>query len=469
MEINDQATLQQYIDNTPDTYLMPLLAALYLAENDTRSAIELCRQDLTIHPYSSIAHFIWALAAEANDDIEQTVAHLKSAIEADAYFLQAYYKLIELSQGYLTPQQLKQCYEQVCRLNPFDVDIAAKLAALPADLDLLAAQMKIKPQRPPKAKLNEMPEPEPEQTKTLNAAIPDVPEAKRIPEERIIEVEPVQGAAHLSKFFDSLKQATELANQPPAPAEPHIPEEEAHLGPVDLPEPIAEPENEPQVNFDEPETAAPSQEVFSESESGSSIKNLFSRLREKPLEEVQKENWMAEHAMAAIPEEPPTLPQTPEIVVEPEKTAQPRPEPADLLANKLADLVTAKPEVIEEISGPEEPATKEVPVEPVEKKEPPTENTAVEAKSEPEPSKTTPQKRSSRSSKKAEGATNNLSFPIPTWTLVDVLTKQKLFEQALSILDIIEAKSKNEKDLTKVQTSRAEIVKMMAQEQAGEA
>jgi hypothetical protein len=47
--------------------------------------------------------------------------------------------------------------------------------------------------------------------------------------------------------------------------------------------------------------------------------------------------------------------------------------------------------------------------------------------------------------------------------------KQKLYEQALNILDIIESKSKNEKDLEKVQASRAKIVRLMAEEQSGEA
>lgn len=466
MEINDQATLQQYIDNTPDSHFMPLLAALYLADNEIQPAIDLCRQDLTIHPYSSIAHFVWALAAEALDDIDQTVVHLQSAVQTDACFLQAYYKLIELSQGYLTPQQLKHCYEQVCRLNPFDTEIVTKLAAMPADLDMLSAQMKIKPLHSPKAQPPAKPGPESDSVQSvteLPAESISQSEPVRPPIIPVIEADLADGARHLSKFFNSIKQATDLPAQPPIPSQPSFPEEEAHLGPVEMPEPPAE----PMISFDEPETITPPVETAPESAEGSSISDLFSRLREKPLEDLQKENWMAEHATSAIPEESPALSKVLEKTIEPEKPAESQPEkPADILTDKLADLVTAKPEAIEEDTVSNEAANADALSEPVDMEELPTE-TAV-APPEPE-AVTPPKKRPSRSTKKNDKPANNISFPIPTWTLVDVLTKQKLFEQALSILDIIEAKSKNEKDLEKVQASRVEIIKLMAEEQSGEA
>ena len=37
MEIIERATLQQHITNTPDSYLRPLLAALYLEDQDCQS------------------------------------------------------------------------------------------------------------------------------------------------------------------------------------------------------------------------------------------------------------------------------------------------------------------------------------------------------------------------------------------------------------------------------------------------
>lgn len=455
MEINDQATLQQYIDNSPESYLMPLLATLYLTDNEYPAAIDLCRQDLTIHPYSAIGHFIWALTAEAMNDIDQVVVHLQSAVQADAYFLQAYYKLIEHGQGYLTPQQQKQYYERICHLNPFDTEIAAKLAAMPADLEMLATQMKIKPPRASKAEPSARPE--------------STSEPAQLTEEPVVEINPVQGAENLSKLFESIKKAKEPLKSPAVHTEPSIPEEEAHLGPVDLPDAEPEPERdiEPTVDFDETVVNEPPTEDRQEPAGVSAISNLFSRLREKPLDEIQKENWMMEHLAGDNP--PPDKTKPPATVLETKTEQKSTSEPAEvpLPQSEIQPTAANIPAVSEqplatkklpaEVISPEpEPPTTEIP--PVEISEP-----------EPKPAATPPRKRAPRQPKKTTGQVNNISFPIPTWTLVDVLTKQKLFEQALSILDIIEAKSKNQTDQTKVQKSRAEIVRLMAEEQSGEA
>ncbi len=465
METLDQATLQQYVDNNPDSHLLPRLAAFFLAENDIRAATDLCRQDLTIHPQSALAHFIWALGAEAQDDIDLAVEHFQAVVRCDAYFLSAYYKLVKYSQGYLTPQQLKNCYEQICRLNPFDADIAAKLAALPEDLDMLAVQMKIKPQRQPKT----TPPPAAEPTATQAAVEPVPAEEPPTPDfsrpDTTPEVDIAGGAGRLEKFFNSMKEAADLHKQPVVASKPEIPEEEAHFGPLDLSEPDETPaEPEPGMVFDEP-ASVPSPDAAEKAE-GSSISDFFSRLRNKPLEEVQKENWMAEHAMASVQAESPAP-----KVESPKPTSLKIEEPPiesnpDIIAGKLEKLLAPEPapHISEQIS--EESVTPEISAE----SENPESQPVVTAEKPAETAKpSAPKKRPPRQTKKTSPAANNITFPIPTWTLVDVLTKQKLFEQALSILDIIEAKSKNEKDLEKVQTSRAEIIRKMAEEQSGEA
>ncbi|MCK9244689.1 MAG: hypothetical protein M0R34_09295 [Candidatus Marinimicrobia bacterium] len=436
MEINDKATLQQYIDTTPESYLRPLLATLYLKDKDYQKAIEICRQDLTIHPLSAIGHYIWALAAQAKGDIEQAVSHLQETVQIDAHFLRAYDKLTELAQGYLTPQQLKHYYEKICYLNPFDTATAAKLAALPADLESLADQMKARP---------------PQSSQTEPSTPPVVESETAEPEiEPNLEVDPVKAAEKLSEFFDTVKKTTEKATPPKV----SIPEEEAHLGPLEMPEPTLEPE--PTVSFDEPVATEPPVESKPEPTETSSISSLFSRLREKPLEEVQKENWMQERMAGES---------APESTAKPEKIEQPA-ESAPKTAAKIAPEKAKAPQVTDEAVQPEV-KTPAVSASPAKTEETP----AAKPKAKPKVKAKTasPQKKSAPKTKKNVGQVNNISFPIPTWTLVDVLTKQKLYEQALSILDIIEAKSKNQDDLSKVQKNRAEIIKRLAEEQAGEA
>jgi len=54
-----------------------------------------------------------------------------------------------------------------------------------------------------------------------------------------------------------------------------------------------------------------------------------------------------------------------------------------------------------------------------------------------------------------------LKIPIPTLTLVEVLKKQKLYDQALDVLNILEKKSKN---VEKVKKVREKIVQLKAEE-----
>ena len=161
-------------------------------------------------------------------------------------------------------------------------------------------------------------------------------------------------------------------------------------------------------------------------------------MREKPFEEVQKENWLKEHLSGETPSPAmPTITESDKPAVEPQAVSQPQSE------TKATDIpkATATPKVAPTKAGKASPKTKSA----------------------------SNKQRQSPQQKKSAASPGNISFPIPTWTLVDILMKQKLYEQALNILDIIESKSKNEKDLEKVQASRAKIVRLMAEEQSGEA
>ena len=266
MEIIERATLQQHITNTPDSYLRPLLAALYLEDQDCQSAIELCRQDLAIHPFSTIGHYIWALAALAMNDLNQAAIHLRAIIQIDGKFLQAYYKLTELGGDYLTQAELKYCYEKICDLNPYDKKSTDKLSAFPLELQSQKPQSPAKPERTDQVKESS--------EKAIMAE----------PIESAPEIDPLTGANRLSQFFESVIKTTVTPNSSEIKPTP-VPEEEAHFGPIEKTaietEPTVEPE--PTISFDEP---FPKEPQAKESSGSSSISDLFSRLREKPFEEV---------------------------------------------------------------------------------------------------------------------------------------------------------------------------------------
>ncbi|HOV24350.1 MAG TPA: hypothetical protein PL107_08825 [Candidatus Marinimicrobia bacterium] len=418
MEIIERATLQQHITNTPDSYLRPLLAALYLEDQDCQAAIELCRQDLAIHPFSTIGHYIWALAALAMNDLNQAATNLCAIIQIDGKFLQAYYKLAELGGDYLNQAELKYCYEKICDLNPYDNKSADKLFTFPLELQSQKPQSPAKPERTDQVKESS--------EKAIMAE----------PIESAPEIDPLTGANRLSQFFESVIKTTVTPNSSEIKPTP-VPEEEAHFGPIEKTaietEPTVEPE--PTISFDEP---FPEEPQVKESSGSSSISDLFSRLREKPFEEVQKENWLKEHLSGETPSPAmPTITESDKPAVEPQAVSQPQSE------TKATDIpkATATPKVAPTKAGKASPKTK---------------SASNKQRQSPQP-------------KKSAASPGNISFPIPTWTLVDILMKQKLYEQALNILDIIESKSKNEKDLEKVQASRAKIVRLMAEEQSGEA
>lgn len=418
MEIIERATLQQHITNTPDSYLRPLLAALYLEDQDCQSAIELCRQDLAIHPFSTIGHYIWALAALAMNDLNQAAIHLRAIIQIDGKFLQAYYKLTELGGDYLTQAELKYCYEKICDLNPYDKKSADRLSAFPLELQSQKPQSPAKPERTDQVKESS--------EKAIMAE----------PIESAPEIDPLTGANRLSQFFESVIKTTVTPNSSEIKPTP-VPEEEAHFGPIEKTaiETELTLEPEPTINFDKP---FPEEPQVKESSGSSSISDLFSRLREKPFEEVQKENWLKEHLSGETPSPAmPTITESDKPAVEPQAVSQPQSE------TKATDIpkATATPKVAPTKAGKASPKTK---------------SASNKQRQSPQP-------------KKSAASPGNISFPIPTWTLVDILMKQKLYEQALNILDIIESKSKNEKDLEKVQASRAKIVRLMAEEQSGEA
>ena len=464
MNLSDKATLENYIANNPDTFLLPLLATQYLMEKNAAAAMELCRKDLALHPQSATAHYIWAEAALLDSHTGSALEHLQAAVQLDAFFLQAYYRLLEIGRSTLSPYSQKRCLERIVRLNPFDQQAVTQLNNLPADLPYTpdkpyeaAPPMPVEPPPP-------LPEP---------AVIPPVAPKTPPKAEPVVEGD---NRKDLEKFFQSMAQSGPVSRPPVETFE-----EETHFGPL-------EPDLEPDLSNLEPPVQSIPEPSAAPAPQPSKISDLFAKLRSQPLDEVQKENWAMDltslqepapaaveptgedplqKIMASLPSQPPESAPSSELPADLMEAPSPAPdqlaetvrsEPAETIPEpEMPALVSPiKPEPAPEpinIAPESSPATAEEPT-------PPSATAPVEKPTPPRRKKTTRKS----TTKSAEGI-NSVTFPIPTWTLVDVLKKQRLYDQAISLLDLLEKKSKGGKELEKIHKTRAEIGRLQADEE----
>jgi len=176
---------------------------------------------------------------------------------------------------------------------------------------------------------------------------------------------------------------------------------------------------------------------------------MFAKLKSKPLEEVQKENW--------------TLP----VVEAPEA----EPSPDELIKKpNIKYTVPLKAEVdskkkLEDIQKEIGPKPQSGAPEPDEKK---NESPEQVLKTPKKKSGKASSKKAADSGKKAEESKDSsdgkveLKIPVPTFTLVEVFKKQKLYDEALQLLDVLTKKSKNQ---TRIEKERDEILRLKMEEE----
>jgi tetratricopeptide (TPR) repeat protein len=192
---------------------------------------------------------------------------------------------------------------------------------------------------------------------------------------------------------------------------PQISEEEAHLGPIE-----PEPESAPQSTGGAPST----------------LTEMFSKLKSKPLAEVQKEDW--------------TLP-----VIEEKKPDKKKDEPDELKPSEPDSLkdeanVPAEPEVSRKKTS----------------KKNPTQTSKTKSRTTSPKSKRSGKNDQDSADSDESGPTKvELKIPVPTFTLVEVFKKQKLYDEALQLLDVLEKRSKNKE---KIARARAEILQLKIDE-----
>lgn len=455
MQPNEIAFFENYIVTHPDSAYLPQLARIYLENGELELAIDCCQKELTARPYSPYGHYLWALAALKKGDTPQAVAELQATIKNDPTFLAAYYQLLINGEPYLDKATYQLCLRQIRRLNPLDQETIKKY-----ERQLLG---------------------------TGESAIPPTTEE---PVQAIAEAEPITPQP-------SLMEPTELEGIAPVETPSHAPvalaEEEAHLGPLDTELPK---EPEP-VNFEvEPPTVAPI------GGAPPSLTELFQKFKTKSIDELQQEAVPQPHPepvvtpapepQPAVETEPPQSSVEPAFITVEEKSPlasgtpsdiaklfeKMRTTPIDLLHKEewIVPPVEAKPGAPPAGETPPSPEAGSPPIsEPAAAPTPetaPIPPTATEKTSPEEVKSKRPATKSARSTKKAAGTSSDganeitIKFPIPTWTLVEVLKKQGLYPQALEIITMIETKTKKAEDLEKAQQMRQEIEKLMTEGQA---
>lgn len=338
MEEEKKEKVLSYFEEHPDSVLFPVIAELKLNSGDIPEAIEICKKGTQKHPDKAIGHYIYSRALRKANMLEKAVEELKKTIACDHDFLQAYYDLLEIGGNHLTEEEKRYFGNRIRFLNPFEKE-------------------EIQPEAEP---VEESPE-------EISAETTGAGELEQSKQEKIEEI---------------FEEPAEVEEPPFSIVSGEIPEEEAHLGPLE------KEEKTEQEETPEPIKESPHEET--ESVDATKLRDMFEKLKTRPLEELQKESW--------------------------------------------------------DIKSTETEKRKEPPAEP----EPP----------EKEPEKETPEEPPSEKGKPEEGFSEKpqeLEVPIPTFTLVEILMKQKLYDQALEVLKVLE---KRRKDLERVKKYREEILRL---------
>jgi len=343
----EEEKILEYFEKHPESVLFPLVAEIKLNSGNALEAVEICKTGIQRYPDKAIGHYILSRALRESGNLEEAIEELKKTVTCDPDFLQAYYDLLEIGGNRLTEEEKMTFKNRISFLNPLEEEIHIE-------------KREIKPESEPIEK-------SPKETFT----------------EAIEPQEPEQGGEEKEKIEEIFEEPIE-AEEPPFAivGSEEVPEEEAHLGPL-----------EKEEKTEMPETTEETPTAEAEAGSAAKLKDMFEKLKTKPLEELRKESWDLESTEAEEKEELPTKPEYPEEELKEEAFKEPHLE------------------------------TEEVGEKPSEEFQ-------------------------------------ELEVPIPTFTLVEILKKQKLYDQALEVLKVLE---KRRKDLEKVRKYREEILKLKSE------
>ena len=446
MDLQNRTDLELHIESHEGSKLRPILADLNLQNDMVDDTVAHCQKIITEDPGSPYGYYLIALAEIRSGEIADAIEHLKQTMDLDNGFLDAYYLLMEIGKDKLSPGVMKACYEKIVELNPYDDNARTEAGRISEDAD--------------RDSLKDIHLPEIKVLKTTSRVAAQEKPAELKPEKKaepeiIPEPEP--------EIFSEI--TPEPVNE--TPAQVGLSEEEAHLGPMileseeepQLDEPVLEtqepiPEPEPasaQVTVPPPAPTIPKESVpappspTNVGSSPSALNDMFAKLKTKPLEELQKESWSLPVVEAPAPEKNPNdLAKKPDI-----KFTVPLKEKVDP-KKKLEEIhmeLGLKPQPGPIVADEKKKETEKTALTPIEEK----------------PKKTnSPKKANSNSKGKDTGNTKvEIKIPVPTFTLVEVFKKQKLYDEALQLLDVLEKKSKNPE---RIEKERAMIIQLKMEE-----
>ncbi|MDO9548514.1 MAG: hypothetical protein Q7J65_06105 [Candidatus Marinimicrobia bacterium] len=436
MDLQNKSDLEAYIESHGGSKLGPILADLNLQNNLVDDAVALCQKIITEDPGSPYGYYLIALAEIKSGEIADAIEHLKQTIDLDHGFLDAYYLLVEIGKDQLSPGAVKACYEKIIELNPFDDNARTKAGRISEDAD--------------RESLKNIQLPEIKVHKTISRVATEVKPVEPEPE-KAVKPEALKKPEPKPESTDEI------------PAQVGLSEEEAHLGPMipdeeEEPELEIEPEPEPEgapETVKPPTPAIPAESVQTPpppsniGSSSSALNDMFAKLRSKPLEEVQKENWSLPVVEAPAPEANPN-----DLIKKPNiKFTVPLKDEIDP-KKKLEEIhkeIGLKP-----LSGAHEPDEKKIKSdEPAIK---PPDNKPVKSS----PDRPRSSNNISVQSKEFSNGKIELKIPVPTFTLVEVFKKQKLYNEALQLLDVLEKKSKNPE---RIEKERSDILQLKMEEE----
>lgn len=456
MDLQNKSALEAYIDSHAGSKLRPILADVNLQQDLTDEAVTVCQKIVAEDPDSPYGYYLLALAEIKSGETANAVEYLKKTIDLDYGFLDAYYLLVETGKEKLSPGELKACYEKIVELNPFDDDIRTEVARISEDAD----RQSLKNIQLPEIKLHTV-------------------ASRAVAEEKPAEPEPEPAAEpQLTE-----EPTPKVVDETPEPVS--LSEEEAHLGPIipdeevepqaePVPEIAIQPEEQPVASREiSPETtpepqpeqvqetatpnapAVPKESIATPPTStgspSSALNDMFAKLKSKPLEEVQKENWTL-----PVVEAPEAEPNPDELIKKPNiKFTVPLKDEAD--SKKKLEEIQKEIGMKPQSGAPEPDEKKNESADQVLK----TPKTPKKKSGKASPKKSAAGKKAEELKVNADGKVE-LKIPVPTFTLVEVFKKQKLYDEALQLLDVLTKKSKNQ---ARIEKEREEILRLKMEEE----
>lgn len=432
--MSNKEALEEFLSENTHKQLSSLLAEHYLQEKEVEKVLAICRENLAQNPTSAVDYYLMALANIKTDDNEAAIENLKLAVGYDSGFLEAYYKLLEIGRGTLSPGLMKSCYTMIARLNPYDTKAREERDKIDAE--------PITPAAP------EPPVPYHPETK-------DVQKGEKLPETAVEDTEPEQEE---EPQLSEIPAPEEKESEPSKMAEPE-PEEQPVTQTESSGEEKTPPDSAPaESDIEKKVTAEPEKPVEEQAtktddsadkmtrsppasgETATRLSEMFQKLKTKPLDEVQKEDWSVPAAGEKEAEKQ-----------SPPQAAQNSGSKSDSVEKSESQPAKAKKDTKKEVSEDQaSPAG--------------ADSTKVKktGKSQPKPRNEKPT--DAVLEEEQEEKSGEMKIPRPTMTLVQVYKQQKLYNEALQILDALEKTG----DQDKIQKLRDEILQLKAQAEAEE-